>query len=273
MRAFRSEWIKLSRRTTLAGFGGAMVGFAALITVLMFLNAGGTSVDPGGGRTASFATAETLSLADGSVIPITHVATFLGIIALALFASNLAGEFTRGTIRMLFVTEPRRIKILAGKLAALANFTAAWVAVGLGVSVGLGVLLPSGAGVDTTAWWTADGFSAMAGTYLSVGGSVIVFGLIGAALAVLTRSAAIAISAGAADFMLVEPLVGSFWEALGEWGSSAVSSALAGGGTAVIGYSTAVVMVAAYGLLDRPIGNASLHPERIPASPLGHTTR
>ena len=249
MRAFRSEWIKLSRRTMLAGFGGAMVGFAALITVLMFLNAGGTSVGPGGGRTASFASAETLSLADGSVISITHVATFLGIIALALFASNLAGEFARGTIRMLFVTEPRRIKVLAGKLAALASFTAAWVAVGLGVSVGLGVLLSSGAGVDTTAWWTADGFSAMAGTYLSVAGSVIVFGLIGAALAVLTRSAAIAISAGAAYFMLVEPLVGSFWGALGEWGPSAVSSALVEGGTAIIGYSTAVVMVAVYGLV------------------------
>jgi len=182
------------------------------------------------------------------VVSITHVATFLGIIALALFASNLAGEFTRGTIRMLFVTEPRRIKVLAGKLAAMASFTAAWVAVGLGVSVGLGALLASGAGVDTTAWWTADGLSAMAGTYLSVTGSVLVAGLIGAVLAVLTRSAAIAISVGAAYFLIVEPLVGTFWEALGEWGPSAVSSALAEGGTAVIGYSTALVMVAVYGL-------------------------
>lgn len=249
MRAFRSEWIKLSRRTTLAGFGGAMVGFAALITILMFLNAGGTSVGLGGGRhTGGFASAEALSLADGSVISVTKVAMFLGIISLALFASNLAGEFSTGTIRMLFVTEPRRIKVLAGKLAALMSFTAAWVAVALGVSVGLGALLASGAGVDTTAWWTADGLSAMVGTYLSVAGSVIAAGLIGAVLAVLTRSAAIAISAGAAYFMLVEPLVGSFWETLSEWGPSAVSSALAEGGTAVIGYSTAVLMVAVYGL-------------------------
>jgi hypothetical protein len=42
--------------------------------------------------------------------------------------------------------------------------------------------------------------------------------------------------------------MGSFWEALSEWGPSAVSSASAEGGTAVIGYSTAVLMVAVYGL-------------------------
>lgn len=249
MRAFRSEWIKLSRRTTLLGFGGAMVGFAALITILMFLNAGGTEVTPGGGGGSRiFATTATLSLADGSVAGVTNVATFLGIIVLALFASNLAGEFAQGTIRMLFVTEPRRIKVLAGKLAALASFAAAWVAVALGVSVGLGALLAPGTGVDTTAWWTSAGLSAMAGTYLNVTGAVVIAGLIGAVLAVLTRSAAIAISAGAAYIMFVEPLVSVFWEALGEWGPAAAFGALADGGTAVITYSTAVVLVAAYGL-------------------------
>ena len=248
MRAFRSEWIKLSRRTTLLGFGGAIVGFAALITILMFLSAGGTEIGTDEGRgPGAFASAATLSLTDGSVFAVTHVATFLSIIALALFSSNMAGEFSKGTIRMLFVTEPRRIKVLAGKLAALASFSAAWLGVALGVSVALGALLASGAGVETTAWWTSDGISAMASTYVNLSGAMIVAGLIGAVLAVLTRSSAIAISVGAAYFMIVEPLVSTFWEALGEWGPSAASSALADGGTAVIGYSTAAVLAAVYG--------------------------
>ncbi len=259
MRAFRSEWIKLSRRTTLLGFGGAIVGFAALITVLMFLSAGGTDVSADEGRgPGALASAATLSLADGSVFAITHVATFFSIIALALFASNLAGEFSKGTIRMLFVTEPRRIKVLAGKLAALASFAAAWVAVALGSSVALGALLASGAGVDTAAWWTAEGLSEMAGAYANLTAAMIVAGLIGAAGAVLTRSSAIAISAGAAYFMIVEPLVSSFWEALGEWGPAAASSALVDGGTAVIGYSTAAVLVAVYGLAGLTISSTVL---------------
>jgi len=135
---------------------------------------------------------------------------------------------------------------------------AAWVAVALGVSVGLGALLASGAGVDTTAWWTADGFLAMVGTYFNVAGSVIVIGLIGAVLAIVSRSAAIAIAAGAAYFMIVEPLVGAFWEALGEWGPSAISSAMADGGTELIGYATALLMVAVYGLASLAISSVVL---------------
>lgn len=259
MRAFRSEWIRLSRRTTLFGFGGAIVGFAALITVLMFLSAGGADVATGEGRgPGAFASAATLSLTDGSVFAITRVATFFSIIALALFASNLASEFSKGTIRMLFVTEPRRMKVLAGKLAALASFAAAWVAIALGVSVALGALLASGAGVDTAAWWTADGLSAMASAYVSLTAAMIMAGLIGAAGAVVTRSSAIAISAGAAYFMIVEPLVSTFWEALGEWGPSAAASALVDGGTAVIGYTTAAVLVAIYGLASLTISSTVL---------------
>lgn len=256
MRAFRSEWIKLSRRATLLGFGGAIVGFAALITVLMFLGAGGTDIGTDEGRgPGALASAATLSLTDGSVFAVTRVATFLTIIALALFASNLAGEFSKGTIRMLFVTEPRRIKALAGKLAALASFAAAWVAVAVGVSIALGAVLASSAGVDTTSWWTAEGFAAMAGAYASLTGAMIAAGLVGAALAVLTRSSAISISVGTAYLMIVEPLVGTFWETLGEWGPAAAFGALADGGTTSIGYSVAAALTIAYGLAGLAISS------------------
>jgi ABC-type transport system involved in multi-copper enzyme maturation permease subunit len=259
VRAFRSEWIKLSRRNTLLGFGGAMVGFAVLITVLMFLNAGGTDVTPSGGAgPGGFANTAVLSLSDGAVFAITQAATFLGIIAIALFASNLAGEFNKGTIRMLFVTEPNRLKVLAGKLAALGSFVAIWVAAALAASVGIGALLASGAGVVTTTWWTAEGLAAIGAAYLNITGAVIVAGLIGAALAVLTRSAAIAISAGAAYFMIVEPLVSTFWDALGEWGPSAVFSSLAEGGTAAIAYGTAAILAAGYGLISLAISSTVL---------------
>ncbi len=261
MRAFLSEWTKLGRRNMLLGFGGAMVGFTLLLTVLMFANTGGATIGMGGGDSgpASFATDVMLSANDGAVVAITQASTFLGIIALALFASSVAGEFTKGTIRMLFVTEPNRLKVWGGKLTALVSFTAIWVTVALLASIGVGAALAPGSGIETAAWWTSEGLAATGTAYLSIMGGVIMAGLLGATAAVLTRSSAIAISVGAAYFMIVEPLVGSFWDPLGEWGPAAVFGALARGGSEAIAYSTAATMVAAYGIGAAAIAGAILN--------------
>ncbi len=249
MHSFRSEWMKLSRRNTLLGFGGAMVGFAALITFIVVLSASGADISMGGdGGPGRLASTVDLAASDGAVFAITQAATFLGIITLALFAGNLAGEFSKGTIRMLFVTEPRRLRVLAGKLAALATFVAACIAMALGVSVGLAAIVAASQGIATAAWWTATGASAILSTYINLTGVALIYGLLGAMLAVITRSSAIAISFGAAYFMIVEPLVGSFWDTLGDWGPATMLSAFADGGTAAIGYSFAAILALAYGI-------------------------
>jgi ABC-2 type transport system permease protein len=268
MRAFRSEWIKLSRRNTLLGFGGAMIGLSVLFTVLAFVTVGGANVDLDGGQSEAFVTAAVLSTSDGSVFAITNLASLLGVLALALFASNTAGEFSKGTIRMLFVTEPNRLKVLAGKMAALASFVAIGMAATMVSTVGIGALLAPAVGVDTSAWWTADGLTNMATTYLNITGAVLIPGLIGATIAVLTRSAAIAISVGAAYFILGEALVASFWDTLGEWGPSAVSNALAVGGTGgegmmggaapIIAYGTAAILALVYGIACLAISSTVL---------------
>jgi len=268
MRAFRSEWIKLSRRNTLLGFGGAMVGLTLLFTLLAFLSVGGANVDLDGGQAEAFVTADVLSLSDGSVFAITNLASMLGVVALALFASSMAGEFNKGTIRMVFVTEPNRLKVLSGKLAALASFVVVGLAATMIASVGIGALLAPGAGVDTSAWWTTDGLAAIGTTYLDITGAVLIPGLIGAAIAVLTRSAAIAISVGAAYFILGEALITGFWDTLGQWGPSAVSNALAVGGTGgegmmggaapLIAYGTAAILAVGYGILSVAVSSITL---------------
>jgi len=268
MRAFRSEWIKLSRRNTMLGFGGAMVGLTLLFTLLAFLSVGGANVDLDGGQTEAFVTADVLSLSDGSVFAVTNLASMLGVVALALFASSMAGEFNKGTIRMLFVTEPNRLKVLAGKLAALVSFVVVGLAATMIASVAIGALLAPGAGVDTSAWWTTEGLAAIGTTYLNITGAVLIPGLIGAAIAVLTRSAAIAISVGAAYFILGEALIAGFWDTLGQWGPSAVSNALAVGGTGgegmmggaapVIAYGTAAILAVGYGIVSVAVSSTTL---------------
>ncbi len=268
MRAFRSEWVKLSRRNTLLGFGGAMVGLTVLFTALAFLSVGGANVDLDGGQTEAFVTAVVLSSSDGATFAITNLASMLGVVALALFASNMAGEFNKGTIRMLFVTEPNRIKVLAGKLAALASFMVVGLAAAMTASIGIGALLSPGAGVDTSAWWSSEGLAAIGTTYLNIVCAVLIPGLIGATLAVLTRSVAIAISVGAAYFILGEALVAGFWDSLGSWGPSAVANALAVGGTGgagmmggaapVIAYATAGALAVGYGIVCVAVSSITL---------------
>jgi ABC-2 type transport system permease protein len=268
MRAFRSEWFMLTRGNTLLGFGGAMVGLTLLFTALAFLSVGGADVDLDGGESEAFVTAAVLSASDGSIFAITNLASMLGIVSLALFASSLAGEFTKGTIRMLFVAEPNRIKVLAGKLAALASFVVVGVAAAMTASIGIGALLSPGAGVDTSNWWTTEGLTAIGLTYLNVTGAVLVPGLIGAAIAILTRSSAIAISVVAAYFILGEALIAGFWDTLARWGPSAVSNALAvggmggagmmGGAAPVIAYATAAMLAFVYAIVSVSISAAIL---------------
>jgi len=268
MRAFRSEWFKLTRGNTLLGFGGAMVGLTLLFTALAFLSVSGADVDLDGGESEAFVTAAVLSASDGSIFAVTNLASMLGIVALALFASSMAGEFNKGTIRMLFVAEPNRIKVLAGKLAALASFVAVGVAAAMTASIGIGALLAPSAGVDTSNWWTTEGLTAIGLTYVNVTGAVLVPGLIGAAIAILTRSSAIAISVVAAYFILGEALIAGFWDTLAQWGPSAVSNALAvggiggagmmGGAAPVVAYATAATLALAYASVSVAVSAAIL---------------
>ncbi|WP_052667179.1 ABC transporter permease subunit [Nitriliruptor alkaliphilus] len=258
MRAFTSEWVKLSRRTTLVGFGGTMIGVTLLFTTLAFEGAGGRSIDLDGSGSDALVTTAMLSMPEGSILVATDMAGFFGVVALALFASNLAGEFHKGTIRMLFVTEPNRLKVLAGKLLALSSFVAAGIAATLAASIGSGVLMAERVGVETSAWWTADGLAAIGAAYINLSGAALVPALIGATLAVLTRSTAIAVSVGLGWFILAEPLIGAFWDGLSRWGPAAASDALAagaagaagmfGGATAEISYATATLLVTGYSL-------------------------
>ena len=268
MRAFTSEWVKLSRPSTVFGFGGTMIGVTLLFTILAFESAGGRTIDLDGSGSETLVTTSMLSLPEGSILVVTDMAAFYGIVALALFASNLAGEFNKGTIRMLFVTEPNRLKVLAGKVLALTSFVAAGVAATLAISIGGGALMAHRVGVETAAWWTADGLAAIGAAYINLTGAALVPALIGATIAVLTRSTTIAISVGLGWFILAEALIGAFWDGLSRWGPAAVSSALAAGGAGgagmmvgdvpVISYATATLLAIGYSLVALTITSTVL---------------
>lgn len=117
------------------------------------------------------------------------------------------------------------------------------------VSVAAGALTP-GTGVDTTSWWTTDGLAATGSAYLSVTAACLVGGLLGAALAVATRSSAISISIGTVYLVIVEPLGAMFWRPLAEWGPAAVLSAPPVADEAGLAYATIWILALAYSIVS-----------------------
>src|SRR4029077_1690446 len=110
-------------------------------------------------------------------------------------AIAVAQEYQHGTLRSLLVREPRRIRLLSGKLAANLVFVAAGVTLAFLAALTTALILGPSQGVDTSGWLGSG-----LGQTLSTGGSLILgtlgYGLVGCLLGVTLRSAAPAVIAG-----------------------------------------------------------------------------
>src|SRR5919107_740273 len=122
----RSEFIRIWRPSFLYGGIGVMAGFAALVSVFIYVSAptttAATAQQPG--PAAQFAaTVAQIAQPGGFLTALATVSTLAGIILLALWALSAASDYSTGVIRILVQAEPKRIKLLTGKMAALLLFT------------------------------------------------------------------------------------------------------------------------------------------------------
>jgi ABC-2 type transport system permease protein len=242
--AFRSEWVKLTRRNFAAGSLAALVGFSVAITSVSILRANDTGTRHG---PMGQLTLDKLVAPGGWLAGLGAASTFLGLVTLAIFASNVAGEFTTGTIRSVLAVEPRRLTVLAGKTVALVTFVAAGLVIASTIVAAVAFPLAARQGIDTGAWTSSSALTEGLSTYFNVLWSCIAWGVFGAMLAMITRSSAIAIAAGVGYFLLGEQLLlNSLWPSTEEWLPASAMSALAEGGNATISFSAAVGLVAVY---------------------------
>ena len=126
-RAFRAELIKIARFRMLWITAVVAVAFAVGSAAAGILNAEPAAV---GGPAP-----EDLARAGGGTLSFTVAASFAGAFLLAVFAGAVGVEFSRGTLRTLLMQQPGRLRLVAGKLAALLLFAAVTVAVTQAVSV------------------------------------------------------------------------------------------------------------------------------------------
>ena len=243
--AIRSELTRLGQPRLLLAWFGLMALFAMLVnTIMVTFVSGGGSLPPGAPGVAFPSLAE-MESPSGLVAGLAAASNMFGIVTLSLWAVVTAGDYSSGLVRLLVAAEPRRWPLLAGKVVALVIITAAATTVAAVVNVFAVMPVALAAGITTAAWGT-DLLSVVTSAWTNLFLALCVWGVLGLVIAVLTRSAAVAISIGVGYVLVVESLVKMVKDAPSDWLLGTTLGALASGGTANTAYGTALALALGY---------------------------
>jgi ABC-2 type transport system permease protein len=211
LRAFRSEVLKCRRWSMFAGTGIMLVvsAFFAYLTFHPIISgATGKELDP-------LAHAFPTSL--GLITVVGQARSFIIVVSLLIVTANLAAEWSQGTWRNLLVREPRRLRLLAGKMLALLLFVLCSMTLTLVASSVL-VLVTAGAqGVRSAAWTSSAGLSAWLAFFGNEVLCLIGVCLLGMLIAVLTRGTAIAVGVALAYVLVPEGIIAMVWNEGSRW--------------------------------------------------------
>lgn len=211
MRAFRSELIKCRRWSLFAGTGIMLVpsAFFAYLTLHQITSgATGKEIDP---------LADPLPTSLGLITVVGQARSFIIAVALIIVAANLAAEWSQGTWRNLLVREPRRLRLLAGKMLALLLFVLGSMTLTLVASSVLVFALASAQGVQTAAWSSSAGLAAWLAFFGNEVLCLIGVCLLGMLIAVLTRSTGTAVGVALAYVLVPEGIVARVWNEGSRW--------------------------------------------------------
>jgi hypothetical protein len=171
--------------------------------------------------------------------------TMFGIVTLSFWAIAVATDYSTGLIRLLVAAMPRRWPLLVGKVAALCLLTAVATTVAAVVTLAIAPPAAQGAGIDTSLW-TDSAMGTIVSTWASTYLSLLVWGVIGLAIAYLTRSAAIAISVGAGYVLVGEAMLARVFDTTPDWLLGSTLTAVAQGGSATLVQGAALGWAALY---------------------------
>jgi ABC-2 type transport system permease protein len=248
--AFRSELIRIWRPSFLLGGIGVMAGFAALVSIFIFTSAKNATVaqPPAFGQGPGSYTIAQIASPGGFLTALATVSRLAGVILLALWAIAVAGDYSTGLIRILVQAQPNRIKLMTGKILALTVFTLVAATVTTLVVVLIARPLARLEGIQVEAWKT-DFPSHILKGYFDFTLAVLVYGLIGLMLAVLTRSSALAIGIGIGFLLVVEGLITIVAAGASSYLPGGTLNTLAAGGNNQLSWGAALGLGVVYGLI------------------------
>ncbi len=211
IRAFRSELLKFRRWSVLAG-SGIMIAATAFIAYLTFhqitSGASGRELTP---LTRAFPTPL------GLITVIGQARSLIIVIALIIVTSNIAAEWSQGTLRNLLVREPGRLRLLAGKMLALVLFVTLSLILTLAISAALILVAAHAQGIATAPWTSSEGIRAF---FLLFGNEVLCLvgiSLLGMLIAVLARSLGAAVGIALAYVLVPEGIIAMAWQDGSKW--------------------------------------------------------
>jgi hypothetical protein len=151
-----------------------------------------------------------------------------GLVFGVLVAAVVGAEFGWATERALLARDPRRLRFAGYQLAVAAVLAGAWWAVQSLLAVTVAALLQAGGGIDAGAAWDAPAHRAALAAALA---ATLVYGLLGAACALVLRGALAGVVALLAYGLLGELVLAPRWEAASGWTLYTSAARLAGQGT------------------------------------------
>jgi len=256
IRSMHAELLKLRRPAIIYGAGGAMLGFALLATILTYATATTAAVSFVGGDSLT-STVGQLGQPGGLTRGFTIAAGFIGLLVFVLFTTSITSEYGLGTIRVLLLKQPRRARLLAGKLLALLACVAAVLLAAELISGVAAIVLAHTRGIPTANWFTAAGLRHVASDYANALLVASLFGTVGMTVGVLTRSTPLALGIGLAWLAPLEHLIQLSWSGAGNWLPGLVFAAVAAGGTTITTYPRALITALAYAALALAAGTLS----------------
>jgi ABC-type transport system involved in multi-copper enzyme maturation permease subunit len=253
--AVRSELTRLRQPRLLLTWFGLMALFAIMVNTIMvrFVSGGGTM--PPGAPGVAFPSLARIESPSGLMAGLAAASNMFGVVTLSLWAVATATDYSSGLIRLLVAAEPRRWRLVAGKVLALVLVTA--VATTVAALVNVVAVLPAAqaAGISTSAWGS-DLVTVVGGAWLNLFLALCAWGVLGLVVATLARSAAVAIAIGVGYVLVFESIIKMVKDVPSDWLLGTTLNAVASGGTAAVTYGAALTLALGYVVLGLGIAGA-----------------
>jgi ABC-2 type transport system permease protein len=238
---FRAELVKLLRPRILllTGLVTALFSIGGTVVIL-------AAVGPHASTDLSLSTAQ-LRAAGGGTRAFRAAASYAGWSFLfAVFVVYTAAEFGRGTMRTMLLRQPRRLRLLAGKLSAIFTLTAIALAVGEFLGWATARLDAPSRHIPTAAWSTTHALGAAISDYGIVVAWATGYLILATTVAVLTRSLPLALGVGIAWFGPLEHIIRDTWTGAPRFFPGLSLEAFLARGTPTVTSAHAITVAALY---------------------------
>jgi hypothetical protein len=240
--ALRAELVKVRRRRVLLLTALATVVFAIGSAAIILLSAEPAGAPP----TGRGVTTATLSAAGGGTEVFTTAISFAGTFLFVVFVGAVAVEFSRGTFRTMLLHQPRRLRLLLGKMAGLLVFSAVVLAAAEVLTWVAARLIAPSQGVETSTWTSLGALGHGLADYGFVLFWVSGYALLGMTVAVLVRSVPVALAIGIAWAGPFEHLFQDAWDPAQRLFPGLLLEAFVAGGTSDVSATRAFATVVVY---------------------------